>query len=308
MYLNKTIIIALLTFFQINFAQSNLELITCTIQDINDYTKEMIITFMIPDKDYIYRDFINCSVDDPSIVLSIWKSNKEATSHYDPSFKATKFIFNENFTLSITITAQKQTNHAVHLYCSYYRKSEKKINYISFPLLFPIAEPNKEEIDSTTETRENNIVLQGKKNKKNYLDSYISAAQYFAYTLIILLRNDHKKYFLLIVFFILTLLYFSYLFKNELEKQIKIKELIETILLLSATAIILYIVLYMYAINTPFISMTIGCICLFYIGFMYITKSTKVLSKNIRTFCNILSILCFYGALLCLFKIIQCAD
>jgi len=124
--------------FNIIFGRTDPKLITFNAIDISPNTKEIIITFIIPEKDFIYRDFITCSVQEPTVTLSTWKTDKQSVSQYDPAFKETKQIFNETFSISIIITATpKACNSApIYLYCSYYRASEKKINHTLFTLVF----------------------------------------------------------------------------------------------------------------------------------------------------------------------------
>src|SRR6185369_12166880 len=129
MRLNKIVLFSLMI-FTISLGKSTPGLITFNITDIYPHTKEIIINFTIPKKDFIYKDFITCSVDNPNITLSSWKTNKQPVAHYDSSFKEAKQIFDEDFTISLTVSKIKAevTQSTVHLYCSYYRNSEKKIN------------------------------------------------------------------------------------------------------------------------------------------------------------------------------------
>src|SRR5436190_6843811 len=102
MRLSKKLLI-LLTFFTTSPGQTTPGLMTCTVIDKDPFTKEITINFVVPKKDFIYKDFITCSVDDPTITLSPWKANKPTIAHYDSSFKEAKQIFNEDFTVSIIL-------------------------------------------------------------------------------------------------------------------------------------------------------------------------------------------------------------
>ena len=77
----------LLIFFTISLGQTKPGLIEFNTTTIDCYTKEITIIFAVPKKDFIYKDFITYSVDEPSIVLSPWRSNKQPIAHYDSSFK-----------------------------------------------------------------------------------------------------------------------------------------------------------------------------------------------------------------------------
>ncbi len=126
----KIIIIFLFIVSHISFGKLDSELMVFNTTDISDTVKEIVITFIIPEKDYIYKDFITCSVNEPTVTLSPWKASIQSINYYDASFKDTKQIFNENFSLTMIATTQKYDTEPVYLYCSYYRCSEKKINHI----------------------------------------------------------------------------------------------------------------------------------------------------------------------------------
>ena len=87
----------LLTFFTTSLGQSAPKLIECNAVDINQYTKEITITFIVPEK-----DFITCSISEPTTVLSPWHADKQSVAHYDSSFKDAKQIFNETFNMTMT--------------------------------------------------------------------------------------------------------------------------------------------------------------------------------------------------------------
>src|SRR5438105_1287428 len=115
-----------LSFFFICHTKPEQNLVTCHSIDKNSTTKEIIISFVVPQKDFIYKDFITCSVNEPSVMLSPWQANKQSVNYYDPSFNDTKHIFNEDFSISMkaTITKDDYCRNPIHLYCSYYRKTD----------------------------------------------------------------------------------------------------------------------------------------------------------------------------------------
>ena len=316
---SKGLILFLLTFFTISLGQSTPRLITCTATDNDPYTKEITITFTVPKKDFIYKDFITCSIDDPAIHLSSWKADKQSIAHYDSSFKEAKQVFNENFTITMTASsfakatedkqaANKPLTNLVHLYCSYYRKSEKKINHTLFPLLFTAPTQASQEYSATTmEIIENNTIPRTIK-KSTYLDNYIFTVISLAHTVITSLHTDHKKYFALLIFLIIVLFVFSYIFKKELATQIKIKELIKIIVSLLILASITYLILCLYSISTPLITLIMACFCSLCAGFFYIKKSTELQSARLRTFCTFIGILCICCVLFLSFKIVQYTD
>ncbi len=113
MRLNRILLV--LTFFTISLGQSNPRLITCTTIDTDHYTKEITVTFTVPKKDFIYKDFITFSVDDPTIILSSWKANKQSVAHYDSSFKEAKQVFNEDFSITMMGRQQLPSNQSTRI-------------------------------------------------------------------------------------------------------------------------------------------------------------------------------------------------
>src|SRR6266478_3220152 len=271
MRLSKKLLI-LLTFFNTSPGQTTPGLMSCSVIDKDSYTKEITINFIVPKKDFIYKDFITCSVDDPTIMLSSWKANKPTVAHYDSSFKEAKQIFNEDFTVSMILVPQfslhsksgspsKETEDGVkaHLYCSYYRKSEKKINHALFPLIFTAPETTKDETTDNIELIENHTTTLKPIKKKSSLDYYIVTAVFITQTIVNSLRTDHKKYFAFLIFLIMVLLSFFYFFRKELEQHIILKEWIEIIISLLIGISTAYIIIYFQKFTTPLTTMLITC-------------------------------------------------
>jgi len=302
-------IYVLLMFFTISLGKSTPGLISFTTTDIDPHTKEITISFTVPKKDFIYKDFITCSVDDPHITLSPWKANKPTVAHYDSSFKEAKQIFNQDFTILVSAVALAKEDVSAYLYCSYYRHADKKINHVQFPLIFtaPRTDIN-EMIDTTLTVTEEYEPIQKTHYKVTIIERYYAIALHIMYVILASLRTDHKKYFTLLLFLLSVLIAFFYFFREELQKQIRIKELLEIIISLLSMAITAYILKYMSIISTPLITMIMACMCALSAGFFYIQKSTKVQSKNLRTLCTFLGILCIYSTLLLSFKALQYAD
>jgi len=307
MRLNKIALIILFTLFTISPGQTP-GLMTCTMIDKDPYTKEIIISCIVPKKDFIYKDFITFSVDDPTILLSPWKANKPSIAHYDSSFKEAKQIFNEDFTVSMIAKITSYTPETAHLYCSYYRKSEKKINHILFPLYFKKTEQTTEEPYTSIETIEHHTATLKPIKKESSFDYYTALSVSIIQTIITSLRIDHKKYFAFLIFIIMVLLSFFYFFKKELETQIILKEWIEIIISLLIGVSAAYIMIYFQRLTTPFTTMLIACLTVLYAGIFYIKKSTKVSSKNLRTLCTFMGMLCMSSILLLAFKALQYAD
>ena len=307
---NKIATVFLLAFFTIGLGRETPGLIEYNTSTIDSCTKEITITFTVPKKDFIYQDFISCSIDEPTIILSTWKSNKKPISHYDSSFKEAKQIFNETFTITMTATIGDSIPLGpVHIYCSYYRRSEKKINHTIFPLDLNLVKASQHQVfDIKTETLKTIAPIKKHIRKTTYFDDHLLSALCMAHCIITSLCTDHKKYFALLIFIIAILCSFSYFFKKELEKQTKIKEFIEIIISLLTIAGVSYMLWYLHAISSSFVTMSIASLSAAYTGLFYTKKSTKLQSGKLRTFCTFMGIFFICSALLLSFKTLQYAD
>ncbi|HLC07391.1 MAG TPA: hypothetical protein VJJ26_04345 [Candidatus Babeliales bacterium] len=301
--------ISLLSFFHISFVQTDSKLMTLSATDTSNDTKEITITFIVPEKDFIYKDFITCSVHEPTVILSPWKANKQSISHYDPSFKETKQVFNETFSVFMTATTKKYSPDPVYLYCSYYRRSEKKINHTLFTLFFPQPVQQSESVDEDVLEVPTHTTHQ--KNIFPYIasiDDYFFTALSMVHSFVGSLKTDYKKYVFALIALMILLASLSYLFKEQLQKQKKLNELIEVLFSLLIVSGTTYALVYLYTISTPLITMAMACSCTSGAGFFYIKKSTKLHSGYLRTLCTFIGMLWIIGALFLSFKALQYAD
>src|SRR5579871_2967750 len=105
-------------------------------QKLDELTHDISIQFSLTKNDFIYYDFISLSIDHPHVHCSAWETRDASIPYYDPLFKETKRIFKNNVTISTKVKADHQIDDPVYLYCTYYQRSEKKINQCCVPLSF----------------------------------------------------------------------------------------------------------------------------------------------------------------------------
>jgi thioredoxin:protein disulfide reductase len=77
--------------------------------------------------DYIYKEYLSFSTDDPTITITPFELSVEPKMVYDPVFKETKAIVEQPFSISFTITSSKPFEETVSVYMSSYQRSQKKI-------------------------------------------------------------------------------------------------------------------------------------------------------------------------------------
>ncbi len=303
--------IAFLISFNMSFGSYPPELMTYTTTHVDNNTQEITIAFTVPKKDFIYKDFLTISVYEPTVTISSWKANKLPVAQYDPLFKETKQLFIEDFSVSTTVT--KKTNGSslepVHLYCSYYRQSEKKLHQVLIPLIFTTDRETPEPKDETateiphTDTKKTIIP-----HTPTVLDDYFLTFLYVGNAIITQLRTEHKTHFSLLIILIALFIALLYFLKERLENKISIREWMEVILSLLIATSMAYVLLYLHAISRPYITIGLASCCTMGTGIFYLKKSTELQTGYLRTFCTVIGTLCIYSALFLSFKTMQYAD
>ncbi len=108
-----------------------------TSNHIDENTLGIILNIELPPGDFIYKEYIDFSVDHPDIQLSDWHSDSNPVSHYDPSFKETKKIYDKNFAITLNVTKQSSIKaQDAYLHFTHYSHTQKKFIEELFPLSF----------------------------------------------------------------------------------------------------------------------------------------------------------------------------
>lgn len=118
----------------------------------------IILDVTVPAGDAFYADYFSFSTDHPAITITDWQASSEPTQKYDVTFKATKKIFTQPFTITLHATIADTTITNANLHVGYYEQSKKHNKYAIFPLVFfkktaySLTEPKQEESTSKNET------------------------------------------------------------------------------------------------------------------------------------------------------------
>jgi len=83
---------------------------------INPTTVEISLHYVLDPEEYLYKDSISLFVDHPAYTISPYKSSKDASIKYDPSFKKSKKVFEDTITLSAEIRLPKDSHTAASLH------------------------------------------------------------------------------------------------------------------------------------------------------------------------------------------------
>lgn len=301
---NKIYFLCILMHFHISLGQSRLMSHSTTV--INDQTQEINFTFTIPKDDCIYKDFITLSVYEPQVNLSQWKTDTLPTTQYDPLFKQTKQIFNEDFTLTVTATTQQSFINPVYIYCSYYRRSEKKINQTIIALNFTTNNLLQEQFNLINpELSTDEVYTKISTPHHSPIDDYFFTILWITHCIVQSLRINNKKYFLLLLMLICLLLTLSYLLAKQLKKHTLLEELIDVTTGILTIFVVAYALFYLSEVSSLFTTTSTAHCCALGIGLFYMKKSTKLQSGSLRTLCTIIGTLCIYSAIFLLFKTLQ---
>jgi len=125
--------LALLFLFTNMFVNAKTTL-TRTVRTDNTHT--IFLHISLQPKDFILKDSIDISIDQPNITLSEWKADKKAVEKYDETFQETKKLFQGSFSISLDITSKKPLEELkdAHIYLSYYQGSKKRTVQELLPL------------------------------------------------------------------------------------------------------------------------------------------------------------------------------
>ncbi len=110
---------------------------------IEHNTLEIVVHAKLNPQEWLYKELLNFSVDNPNIQLSSWQSSQAAQAVYDPAFKTTKKVFEGNVDFTLQAIAQKElAPNEAHLHITFYRNKNHTPEELTFPLSFDNAQKN----------------------------------------------------------------------------------------------------------------------------------------------------------------------
>lgn len=270
----------------------------------NDLSQEITCTFHLNKNDFLYKNFIVFSVDHPSVTLSQWESNNKTAAYYDPLFKNTKHIFNTTATLSLTATAQTNIDKPVHLYCSYYQRSAKKIKQVIYPLAFttvPVDQDSDYSLDNFTKKNNHHSPHYRLSLIDRCFTAFLSYLAYIAHTY----GQAHGVQCFFIIILLILCIIPPYFFTKKIHISSQLHELAAII---SETLCCIIIGCILYSIHFFIWTWTMNIFATIYtfsVGIFYIKKSAKLQWNYLRTLCSIIGVILTSSSMLCLFKTLQ---
>jgi len=166
------------------------------------------IQFQLDPHDFVYKEYIQLSVDDPHVTLSDWQSNVESLAYYDSSFKDTKKIFNKDFkiTTQAHYKAGQELNDVVHMRVDYFTHNEGSFCEEIIPLSF-----NQKPSEELTQNRsvayhEQEIKRSTNTSQKTPIQKLAQKATAWKQYISKLVETTHKPWMRILLVFILGLL------------------------------------------------------------------------------------------------------
>ena len=116
-------------------------------RNINPSTTEIMLHYILEPEEYLYKNSITMLIDHPSYKLSPYKSSKDASMRYDPTFKKSKKVFENEITLSIQVTAPEKIQEPAYLHVSTATNKQG-----TDEVVIPITAPSKNDEHLTNKT------------------------------------------------------------------------------------------------------------------------------------------------------------
>ncbi len=149
-------------------------------RSIDPKTIEIILNFTFEPEEYMYKDSIVLFIDNPLYTIAPFKSSKEAATRYDPTFKKSKKIFENNVTLSAQITVPEKMDSDAYLHIST-ATNKQGTDEIVIPIIAPnnIDETQLNKISHEEETK-NALHSAHGKNHNSSSSSSFSLSEYIS--------------------------------------------------------------------------------------------------------------------------------
>ena len=105
------------------------------ISDRDKETQQIDITISIDKGDFVYKDYIDISIDNPDVEITDWHSDQNSVDYFSKEFRETKKIYNTDFTMSCNLLNNSGcdiSNSNIHV--AYYLHSKKGLVEEVLPL------------------------------------------------------------------------------------------------------------------------------------------------------------------------------
>lgn len=84
----------------------------------NENTFEISLVITLQPQEWLYKDSLMLSLDNPALTLSPFTSSKDAVTKYDPAFRKNKKVFEDTVTLTMQVTKPSDFHDPAYLHIS----------------------------------------------------------------------------------------------------------------------------------------------------------------------------------------------
>src|SRR5579872_5316108 len=110
--------------------------IAITTRAVDEHTQTITLTIPVPAGSYVYKEYLNLTVDHPEVTLSEWSADRDAATHFDTAFKDNKKVFDKDFTITVQAKTKADRLDNAQLHVAYFVNTNKKITQEQFPITF----------------------------------------------------------------------------------------------------------------------------------------------------------------------------
>lgn len=97
-----------------------------TLKEISPHTQEITLTFTLKPQEYLYKESITPSVNNPDVTLSSFKANREPVSFFDETYKKQKDGYTGVVTFTTIATIKDKASHPEALVHTHFMVSSDK--------------------------------------------------------------------------------------------------------------------------------------------------------------------------------------
>jgi len=109
---------------------------TLHTQQLDTHHLHLNLSVTLPEHDFIYSDYLNIYIDNPTVTLSEWQPSIKPINRYDHNFRETKTVFPGPFALTSSAYIPEIPERDTHLHISYYQHSRASFAHERIKLPF----------------------------------------------------------------------------------------------------------------------------------------------------------------------------
>lgn len=110
--------------------------VSVNTKQISESEHAITLSFDLKPGEYVYKEHVHFSVDNPSVTLSQWRTDTPAEKHFDHTFNDTKEVLSAPHTITVNAHTDNPNVTDATIHYTYYINTDKKIVEKTIPLTF----------------------------------------------------------------------------------------------------------------------------------------------------------------------------